>query len=66
MAVHATRPASVTSRKAILMEDHGWHDAIGKGQGITTRVCLRMCLGNIGDAPINRKMSVTMTEITNP
>lgn len=55
MAVHTTRPATVTSRIAILMEDHGWHDAISKGQGITMRVCLRMCLGNIGDAPLKGK-----------
>lgn len=66
MPVHTTHPATPTSRKAIFMLDHDWHDAIGKGQVITIRACLRMCLGNTGDAPINRKMPATMTDITNP
>lgn len=66
MPVHTTHPPTLTSRKAILMQDHDWHDSTGKGQGITMKVCLRMCLGNIGDAPINTKMPATMTDITNP
>lgn len=66
MPVHTANPAILTRRKAILMQDHDWQDTIGKGQGITMRVCLRMCLGNIGDAPINRKMPATVTDITNP
>lgn len=66
MPMHTTNPATLTSRKAILMQDHDWQDAIGKGQDRTMRVCLRMCLGNIGDAPINRNMPATMTDITIP